>query len=243
MTISAMRKENKLIFNAAGIVHLREQTHISRNTARGLLGRSVERGELVELFRGTYVDARVWPSISDFPQGVLAIKAELARARIQCIAIAQSHPDRVLTGPAAALIHGLPLLDIPRTLTLSSSVKNGASKLRTYHELQFHQQYRAFDNEHVTTIDGARVTTLARTVVDIAAAQPHVDDASRRKPEIFRRFAEAIALADGALRGSVGTLGAAGATPQQTQLWPDAPPRFRQWRTNSLLPAKTRLLI
>ncbi|MCQ9350987.1 hypothetical protein [Corynebacterium sp. 5QC2CO] len=63
-------------------------------------------------------------------------------------------------------------------------------------------------------------------MVDIAAAQPRVDDATRRKPKVFRRFAEAIALADGALRGSVGTLGSTGMQPQQALLWPEAPPRF-----------------
>ena len=226
MRMSAMRKTSELIFNSSGIVHLREQTHISRNTARGILSRAVERGELVQLFRGTYVDARIWPSNSDFPRGILAIKAELIRARIQCIAISQAHPDRALTGIAAALIHGLPLLDIPQTLTLSSSVKSGSSTLTTHHGLQFHQNYLALPPSATTTIDGARVTTLARTVVDIAAAQPRVDDATRRKPEVFRRFAEAIALADGALRGSVGTLGSTGMQPQQALPWPEAPPRF-----------------
>lgn len=143
MRMSAMRKTSELIFNSSGIVHLREQTHISRNTARGILSRAVERGELVQLFRGTYADARIWPSNSDFPRGILAIKAELIRARIQCIAISQAHPDRVLTGIAAALIHSLPLLDIPQTLTLSSSVKSGSSTLKTHHGLQFHQNYLA----------------------------------------------------------------------------------------------------
>lgn len=224
--MTVVKQKAEPIFNAAGIAHLHEQTHVSKNAARNLLNRRVEHGELVKLFRGTYINRTTWPSTSDFENGVLKIKAAFARARLQAIAMAQVHPNRVLTGYAAALVHGLPLLDLPRKLTLSSLTLRSSHTRKTSHEVQFLLNYQRVLPEHETIIDGARVTTLARTVVDIAAAQPRVDNATRRKPEVFRRFAEAIALADGALRGSVGTLGSTGMQPQQALPWPEAPPRF-----------------
>ena len=111
--MTVVKQKAEPIFNAAGIAHLHEQTHVSKNAARNLLNRRVEHGELVKLFRGTYINRTTWPSTSDFENGVLKIKAAFARARLQAIAMAQVHPDRVLTGYAAALVHGLPLLDLP----------------------------------------------------------------------------------------------------------------------------------
>lgn len=247
-TMTVVKQKAELIFNAAGIVHLHEQTHVSKNTARNMLNREVEQGTLVKLFRGTYIARTTWPSASDFPDGTLAIKATFERARLQAIAMAQAHPERVLTGYAAALVHGLPLLDLPQSLTLSSGTLRSSHRRKTIHGLQFLLNYRILSPKHETTIDGARVTTLARTVTDIASAQPHVNSVTRREPEIFRRFAEAIALADGALRGSVGTLGTIGAEPQQTLLWHDAPSRFEPpgWRDEqefSQLPTPRRIAI
>ncbi len=155
--------------------------------------------------------------------------------------MAQAHPDRVLTGHAAALVHGLPLLDIPDRFCLSSPTKRGKCTRKTTSGLQFCLNYAVLSHtapnythpaeghgtQDVTVIDGARVTTLARTVVDVAASQPRPTEESRRQLEVFRRFAEAIALADAALRGNLGTLGSEGITPAEQPMWPDAPARFQ----------------
>lgn len=242
-----MAKRSDIVFNSQGIAHVKDQKHVSYRTAIRAIQRAVSDGRAVSLTRGICIDSQQWPSTSDYPDGILAAKAAHARARIECIAMAQAHPDRVLTGHAAALVHGLPLLDLPNTLSLSSPTKRASTRRTTTSGQQFHLNYAALSwppepttsqapgtTPNVTVIDGAHVTTIARTVVDIAAAQPQPTEDTRRHLHVFRRFAEALSLADASLRGNTGTLGVEGTLAGTSPMWPGAPARFNppEWSTN-----------
>lgn len=87
------------------------------------------------------------------------------RATAMAMAVGKTVDKAVVSGVAAALLHGLPVLsyDGPIDLTLPSG-KQPAPHLvppgRRYHSA-------ALPKEHIIEVRGVRVTTLARTILDI----------------------------------------------------------------------------
>ena len=208
---------HNLRYNEAGIIHLRQQTHLHIQTARRLLNKEHSRGALLKLFSGTYISTLSWPREPENADGLLRLRTAFAQQRIECIAMGQANPKRILAGSAAALAHGLPLLKVPGVLPFASPTARRQQKRRTRGGTVFSLVYAPINSADCTVIDGARTTNLARTVVDQAAAVPS---------DSFFHFAEALALADAALRGSAETLGTQGKETADSLMWPGAAPRF-----------------
>lgn len=134
----------------------------------GVLRGLVRRGVLVVIRHGVLVDGERW-RCADVPgQAALAVRAEqLVRRR-----------DEVATGLTAAAVHGLPFVGrVPAVPRLSLPRESG--------ERPREDRPRSWlADAQLTEVDGAVVTTLARTVVDVARTRP---------------FAFAVITADAAL--------------------------------------------
>lgn len=156
---------------------------VTEGTLRGL----VKRGALVVLRHGVYADGRLLTGGDPSVQALLHVRAaHLVRRR-----------DEVASGLSAAAVHGLPFLGRspaqPRlTLPREDGERPREDRPRSW-----------LPDEDVATVDGVVVTTVARTVVDIARTRP---------------FAFAVVTADAAL--------AAGTTREELLVVLD---RCRKW--------------
>lgn len=137
--------------------------------AEGVLRGLLRSGRLVPLRHGVYGDGALLAAADPAQQALLAVCAEqLVRRR-----------SEVATGLTAAAVHGLPFLGrLPAHARLALPREAG--------ERPREDRPRSWiADEDVTVIAGATVTTLARTVVDVARTRP---------------FAFAVVTVDAALR-------------------------------------------
>jgi predicted transcriptional regulator of viral defense system len=141
-------------------------------TERGLdaheLARMRRRGELVRVRRGAYAPPQ--PD-SDDPGDYVAAATQLAIRHRQLIdgTVPQLHPRAVISHGSAALLHDLPIFPAAvRRLHLTRD-RNGGGVRRPL----IHVHGSALPAEDVTMIDGIPVTSLARTVVDLALTLPY----------------------------------------------------------------------
>lgn len=120
-------------------------------------GALVRSGLLVCLRRGIYVEGSMWRDAT----------AE-ARYRMFVRATAMEiGPGWVVSHLSAAALHGLPLIgNWPSTTHTSGTRLTGGSSSR---HLTTH---RVHDLDHVVVIDGVTVTSLIRTLIDVASTQP-----------------------------------------------------------------------
>lgn len=150
-----------------------EPVILTRNlTARGFdaheLARMQRRGELVRVRRGAYVPAQ--PD-SDDSDDYVARAARLATRHRQLIegTLPQLHPRAVISHGSAALLHDLPVFpEAVRRLHLTRD-RDGGGVRRPL----IHVHGSALPAEDVTVVDQIPVTSLARTVVDLARTLPY----------------------------------------------------------------------
>jgi len=137
---------------------------------------AVRAQELTRVRRGYYVATSAWRALSPDDQAVLLATTTAARLG----------PAAVLSHTSAALLHGLPVgrLQVLRPhATWPSSAGRGATTSVIPHRSRL-------DPADVVRLDGVPVTTVARTLFDIArSAEPGI----------------AVAMADTALRRDVVT--------------------------------------
>lgn len=128
------------------------------------------RGEYVVVRRGVYMRTDHWEALS---------REQQHRVRIYA-AVEYAKTDPVVSHASAACVWGLPwLTQFPRALhVLGSGASGGRSTTATV-------RHEAGTQGEIVWIDGIRVTSLARTVVDVACTES---------------FAQAVAVADAALR-------------------------------------------
>lgn len=141
----------------------------------GELHRARRQGRLVALRPGAYLasdDDRLGDREARYAATVTAAAARLAGA------------DGVLSHASAAVLHGLPLWGIP--LARAHLTRGSRSGGRLSAHLHVHMAPLAPDE--ITEVDGIRVTTPARTVVDLARTQP---------------FTQAVSVADAALHAQL----------------------------------------
>jgi predicted transcriptional regulator of viral defense system len=121
----------------------------------------VRRGALIRLGRGFYVTAKAAGPFLRRPEGrhMLAAGAVLAGADASLVA---SHTT-------AARVHGISLLDRPDDTVTLTRARDAGSR-RPVKGAQLTQA--ALPASHVTVRHGLRVTTPARTVVDLARVLP-----------------------------------------------------------------------
>ena len=138
------------------------------STERAELARRVNGGELTRIMRGAYVPTPYWKSLDRH-----------AKYRLQVLAsIVLSGRDQVVSHASAAALWRLPWIPgwPPRThVTASGNMASSALFAR----------HRARTEGQLEVIDGTFVTSLAQTVIDVAATES---------------FETAVAAADAALR-------------------------------------------
>jgi hypothetical protein len=138
--------------------------HVPEGVLRGL----VRSGELVVVRHGVLADGRALRAADPTVRAALEVRAEqVVRRR-----------DEVASGLTAAAVHGLPFLGrLPSHARLSLPREVG--------ERPREDRPRSWlPDDHVTVVHGAAVTSVSRTVVDIARTRP---------------FAFAVVTADAAL--------------------------------------------
>ncbi|MBY6683182.1 type IV toxin-antitoxin system AbiEi family antitoxin domain-containing protein [Rhodococcus sp. BP-316] len=137
------------------------------------LRRLCRDGTLTRLRRGAYAGAPDIENLTDTDRHLLVVRATMARA---------TAPDTVSSHASAALLHGITLWDVPLgTVHLTRNRRTGGRRgqLRTVHA-------SPYDPDEVTEVEGLRVTTVARTIADLACSLPFeqavcaADDAARR---------------------------------------------------------------
>lgn len=128
------------------------------------------RGEYVVVRRGVYMKTNDWDVLTRDQQHRVRIYAAVEYAKT----------DPVVSHASAACVWDLPWLTaFPRALhVLGTGASGGRSTTATV-------RHEAVSPGEIVWIDGIRVTSLARTVVDVACTES---------------FAQAVAVADAALR-------------------------------------------
>jgi Transcriptional regulator, AbiEi antitoxin len=136
---------------------LRRADAIADGYSDAELARRVRRGELTRLQRGTYLaDPSSLPDEAT-ARHRLSIAATLAELRVPA----------VVSHISAAALHGLPLwgVRLTRIHILRTPPASGAGNAR------LHLHVARTDGEDLTTVDGLAVTTVSRTVVDVARTE------------------------------------------------------------------------
>lgn len=124
-------------------------------SAGPLLRRRQRSGDLVRIRRGVYLDASVWATLEPY---------ERYRALVRGTAWGCTSPP-VLSHESAAVIWGLPLLGtLPKDVHVLVERASGGRS-----DPGIRRHALGIDADDVTTVGGLLVTTLARTVVDLAA--------------------------------------------------------------------------
>jgi predicted transcriptional regulator of viral defense system len=120
------------------------------------LGRMARSGELHRIRRGAYADEPAPTDAGDNHRQLIETTVRL------------SSPSCVVSHLSAAVLHELPLWDdLLGRVHLTRDRVTGA-KLRRYSQLHV----GALAADEITEVDGIRVTTVARTAVDVARTSP-----------------------------------------------------------------------
>ncbi|MFM9877609.1 MAG: hypothetical protein ACKVOG_07140 [Rhodoglobus sp.] len=121
------------------------------------VSRGLERRELVRVKRGAYCAAEVWRSATD-PE----------RHRMRVTAAAAAHPHAVFSHWSAAAVLGLPLIGRwPSTVHVAADRATGGRS-----EVGVTRHCRGLRDEEVVGVGTLRVTSIERTLVDLAVTQP-----------------------------------------------------------------------
>jgi Transcriptional regulator, AbiEi antitoxin len=121
------------------------------------LGRLVRAGDLVRLRRGAYVDQVL-------PSDVAAVHRLLIQATVATL-----RRPSVLSHQSAAVVHGLPLWDVPLDrvhITRHPPAWNDTSAVLCCHVARLR-------DDEVVIVDGMAVTDAVRTALDLARSLPH----------------------------------------------------------------------
>jgi predicted transcriptional regulator of viral defense system len=154
-----------------GIVTTKELGRAGVSAAQ--IRRMVRQGVLMPVGHGTYARATVASRVASDPVGEHALR--LASV------LAVANPCDVGSHHSAALIHGLDLLGKCPPDVAVTRPPGGSQKSRS----GVHLRVSALPSEHVTVSGGIRLTSVARTVVDLARASS---------------FRSGVVVADSALR-------------------------------------------
>ncbi|MEO5535575.1 MAG: type IV toxin-antitoxin system AbiEi family antitoxin domain-containing protein [Pseudolysinimonas sp.] len=155
-----------------GALILRTADLLAAGWTKESIRRAVRRGALVRIRRGQYCPAAFWDALD-------------ARARhvILATAVAEDVEDAIIAGRSAAALWGMPGEQWPDDILLLSPYRGGGKS-----EPGVRRTCVGAAGAPVVIRNGLRVTTLARTVVDIAATEG---------------FVTGVAAADWALRHGV----------------------------------------
>lgn len=120
--------------------------------------RAERRGDAVRIHRGAYMSAEAWRGLDRREQYRHQVIAAAGASR--------THP--VLSHQSAAVIWGIPLVGpLPRLIHVLATASAG-----TRTEGAFRRHASRYTESEVDTIDGVAVTSLCRTVIDLALTVP-----------------------------------------------------------------------
>lgn len=143
----------------AGVVSVRELAAAGLSDAR--IRTLVRRQVLVPVRRGVYARADA--------AAAAACRAKDQHALQVAAALAVAGPHAVVSHRSAALVHGLELLGQPAGIVTVTQSPADACGHAAWPGTRLH--IAALPAEHVTTLaSGLRITTVARTVIDLARA-------------------------------------------------------------------------
>jgi hypothetical protein len=134
------------------------QAWLATGLSRRELARQVASGELVRIRYGTYARASLVAAAAADP--VLALALDVANA-------VAGLPRAVASHQSAARLRGLDLLNGPPDGPVHITVPPG-TRVGSYRRADVIRHSAALPEAHVTELFGVRVTTAARTAVDIA---------------------------------------------------------------------------
>ena len=146
----------------AGLMEPSLDIRLTRDAARDdldprALRRAAVRGESIRPHRGAFVDVTAWAALS--PQ---------SRYRTRVLAAATSSRTRpVVSHLSAAVLHGAPLVGAIPDLVHVVATPGGGT--RTEHGFRKHA---TASPSAVVEVDGVPVTTLTRTLADVAVTEP-----------------------------------------------------------------------
>ena len=132
-----------------------------RFESRRDLARAATTGEQTRVFRGVYVDSGEWQSVDDHAKYLLRISAIVGTRRTR----------PVVSHWSAAALHGLPVLGAWPTAV--HTTVSPASAGRSKNGVVVHRAKLA--EEDVVEIGGVLMTSVARTIVDLATSERFVD--------------------------------------------------------------------
>ncbi|WP_141566425.1 hypothetical protein [Pseudonocardia sp. N23] len=138
------------------------------------LARWCAGGELVRIARGAYLPAASAAGIGPDARHALEVRAAFERMRAP---VAASHVS-------AAVLHGLPVWGIAVDRVHLTRMSPGAVR----RSARLHLHGTGLGEDEVELVEAGHVTSVARTVVDIARTEP---------------FEQAVAVADAALRAGL----------------------------------------
>jgi hypothetical protein len=137
------------------------------------LRRDTERGLLVALRRGAYVERSVWDAASQRERHILRARAALAAAQ----------NTTTLAGVSAAAVWGMPIGgDWPTEVTLLDRWRGGGRS-----EPGVRKTAAGFTTARSVMVDGLPVTTLARTALDVARARSFAEAAGSLDWALWRK--------------------------------------------------------
>lgn len=176
---------------------------------------AVRRRQWIRIRRGAYVEPALVSGASDF---------DLHRLRVRAV-VAASQSDPVVSGVSAAVMHGLDLVD--HDLDVVQLTHPGVSSRR---EADVRHLNAALDDDEVVWLDGLRVTSVARTAIDVARDNAHVE--------------AALPMLDSALRNQRTTRVELNRIAEMCSRWPNARGLWRMVQFadgRSANPGETRL--
>ncbi|MDJ0336491.1 hypothetical protein QMG83_14785 [Salinibacterium sp. G-O1] len=160
--------------------HFQRDAELRIRGARAALVAAVRRGELVKVGRGTYAP----PVDSILPEQERTLQRYLVR--MHAAQVVQPTPP-IFSHRSAAMAWGLPAVEpLPPLLHVASGAAAGGRSTKQFTR-------HGTDPGEVSVIDGLHVTSLQRTVIDVARTAS---------------FREAVCVADAALSGARDAAGA-----------------------------------
>lgn len=157
------------------MLHLR--TDLLSATSQQELTARLRDGELVRLASGVYADQL---DLSGWPEQVYAVRVRAHAQR--CV--------HVVSHVSAAVLHGLPVPGADLSEVHFS--RPGRSGNDLIGDRRVHAGCPG--TESLTTVDGVLVTSVARTVVDVARTQPHLAAVSAADAALHRGLADPAEL-------------------------------------------------
>jgi hypothetical protein len=166
-----MRPQLRARAAGQGGVFTRRQAVECGYTERELKTLTGHRGRWVVVRRGCYAERGLWEALDDDGRYLLRVRAAALNA----------HREAVVSHTAAAVVHRLPVR--PRWRELVHVTRSDARGSRTEGGVKHHPGL--LPGHDVVTVEGMRVTSLARTAVDVAREHGFEDgvvaaDAARR---------------------------------------------------------------